>query len=261
MNAGFLSLILAGFLISDIPANLSPEEKGFAIMKESEKDFNEIITSQADMTMIIKKKDGTKATRNFRLLIYVIPEDGDKIRYVFDSPADVKGMVFLVVTHKFEQDDIWVYLPDSRRVKRVSSQTKGSRFMGSEFVSEDLAREEPEKYTYGAVREENFRGQKCFVVERFPVEKSSVYSKQVAWVDQDQYRVQKFDFYDKKGVFVKTLTFNGYRLYENKVWRWDEHVLVNHVKGDSTRTLFQNWKFNTGFKLRDFSINSLKRTR
>ena len=99
-------------------------------------------------------------------------------------PADVKGTALLTFSHKTGNDDQWLYLPALKRVKRISSSNKSGPFMGSEFAYEDISSEEVEKYTYRYIRDEDFDGQATFVVERYPVDKKSGYTRQVVWVDR-----------------------------------------------------------------------------
>ena len=79
------------------------------------------------------------------------------------------GAAVLTYSHALVPDDQWLYLPEVRRVKRISAQNKASLFMGSEFAYEDLSSQEIEKYTYRHLRDEALDGEPCFVVERTPV--------------------------------------------------------------------------------------------
>ncbi len=132
--------------------------------------------------------------------------------------------------------------------------------MGSEFSYEDLGSQEVEKYSYNYVADEPCaQTLTCFVVERFPVDKDSGYTKQVVWVDQAEYRIQKIDYYDSKTELLKTLTFSGYQQYLEKYWRAAEMAMVNHQTGKSTDLSWRDYQFQTGLDDKDFSKNSLKR--
>ena len=105
-------------------------------------------------------------------------------------------------------------------------------------------------------------GHDCFVFERYPVDsKNSGYTRQVVWMDKDQYRVWKIEFFDRKSSHLKTLVFKGYQQYLNKYWRADELQMVNHQNGKSTTLLFSAYRFQTGLTDRNFNKNSLKRAK
>ncbi len=133
--------------------------------------------------------------------------------------------------------------------------------MGSEFAYADIASQEIEKYTYKYLSEEILNGQDCFVIERYPVDKNSGYTRQVVWIDTAEYRIQKVEFYDRKNDLLKTLTYENYGQYLDKYWRSDKMYMVNHQPGKSTRLDWSNYTFRNGFNDRDFDRNSLKRVR
>ena len=132
--------------------------------------------------------------------------------------------------------------------------------MGSEFAYEDLSSQEVEKYTYKWIKNEQFKGQECFVIERYPIDKkNSGYTRQVNWIDMQEYRMVKSEYYDRKNALLKTLTLSDYHQYLEKYWRPDEMTMINHQNGKSTRLIWSNYRFQIGLKDRDFNKNSLKR--
>ena len=133
--------------------------------------------------------------------------------------------------------------------------------MGSEFAYEDLSSQEVAKYSYGYVGEDTFSNKTGHVIERFPVDLNSGYSKQVAWVDDQEWLIHKIEYYDRKGTLLKTLTYHDYRQYPNKKWRADEMLMVNHQSGKSTTLKLSDIQFNQKMSNRDFNKNALKRAR
>ncbi len=239
----------------------SPEEKGLAIAVEADRRDTGWQDSTAAMTMLLRNAQGDESVRNIRVRNLEVEGDGDKGLTIFDEPLDVKGTAFLNFTHKLEPDDQWLYLPALKRVKRISSKNKSGPFMGSEFAYEDISSNEVEKYTYKYLRDEEYEGQPCFVMERYPVDPNSGYTRQVAWIDQAEYRPQQIVFYDRKDSLLKTLIFKDYRQYLDQYWRADEYFMENHQTGKSTRLTWSDYQFRTGLTDRDFDKNSLKRAR
>ena len=190
-----------------------------------------------------------------------VPDDGDKSMIIFEDPADVKGTALLTFSHKTGDDDQWLYLPALKRVKRISSSNKSGPFMGSEFAYEDLSSQEVEKYTYSYLRDETLDGVETFVIERYPVDTKSGYTRQVVWLDKDEYRVRKIDFYDRKASHLKTLVIGDYKLYLEKFWRPLAMQMVNHQTGKSTDLQWSEYLFQNGFSDRDFDRNSLQKVR
>jgi len=262
LTALTLSLMLALFLLPVVATAETPEEKGLAIVQEMDRRGEGFQDSTADIIMTLRNKQGKESVREIRSRVLEVVDDGDKSLTIFDTPKDVKGTAFLNFTHKVGDDDQWLYLPALKRVKRISSRNKTGSFMGSEFSYEDMSSLVVEKYTYKWLRDEEYEGQDCFVVEFYPVDKkNSGYKRQVAWIDKSEYRVWKVEYYDRKDSHLKTMTATGYQQYADKYWRSDEMNMVNHQNGKSTNLVWSNYKFRNGLKDRDFNKNGLKRVR
>lgn len=244
---------------SDIP--LGVKMKGLAIAIEADKRDIGFGDVKSNMQMVLRNKYGEETTRQMRNKTLEQDDDGDKALITFDSPRDVKGTSFLSFTHKVANDDQWLFLPALKRVKRISSSNKSGPFMGSEFAYEDISSQEVEKYTYQYIKNETFDNREHFVIERDPVDPRSGYSKQVVWLDNQEYRAWKIDFYDRKGDLMKTLTMSDYHQHKGKFWRANQWAMQNHQTGKSTQLKFDNWKFDNGYTDQDFSKNSLKRAR
>ncbi len=262
INALLLFLIMPLLLPQNAASAETPEEKGLAIAMEADRQDNGFNDYTSDMLMILKNKHGKESNRKIRINALEVENDGDKSLTIFDNPRDVKGTAFLNYTHKIGDDDQWLYMPALKRVKRISSRNKSGSFMGSEFSYEDISSQEVEKYTYQWIRDEEYEGQQCFVVNFYPVDKkNSGYTRQLNWIDKKEYRPLKTEFFDKKKSHLKTLTFSGYRIYLDKYWRADKLHMINHQNGKSTILEFSSYKFRTGLKATDFNKNSLKRAR
>lgn len=240
----------------------SPMERGFEIAVEADRRASGYGDLTAEMEMVLRNKEGRESGRMIRTRTMETPADGDKILTIFDSPGDVKGTALLTHSHKVGDDDQWLFLPALKRVKRISSRNKAGAFMGSEFSYEDLGGREVEKYSYKYLGEEILEGHRCFVVERYPRDtKNSGYSRIVSWVDQDEYRTWKEDYYDRKKRFLKTLTIREYRLYMETFWKAHWMRMVNHQNGKETDLLWSHFTFSTGLSDSDFDQNSLKRSK
>ena len=254
-------ILLLSFIVPVFANAQTAEEKGLKIAEEADRRETGFVDSQADMTMLLKNRNGDESIRHIRIRSLEVEGDGDKSMSIFDQPFDVKGTAFLSYSHKVEQDDQWLYLPALKRVKRISSRNKSGSFMGSEFAYEDMSSQEVEKYTYKYLGDKTCGDRECFVVERYPRDKNSGYTRQVGWIDKKELRAEKIVFYDRKNALLKTLTFKNYKKYLDRYWRADQMFMENHQTGKSTLLTWKNYKFKNGFTKRDFDRSSLKRAR
>lgn len=253
------SLIICLMTIVTMSFAQSPEEKGIQIAQKADEVDQGFESSVVDLTMVLKNKQGQETSRSLKTKTLELTEDGDKSLIVFNTPRDVKGTSTLTFTHKVGPDDQWLYLPALKRVKRISSSNKSGPFVGSEFAYEDLSSQEVEKYTYKYISEETINGIAAHVVERYPVDPKSGYTKQVVWYNKDNYRLEKTDFYDRKGSLLKTLSYRNYSQYLDKYWRAGELFMENHQSNKSTSLTFDNYEFKIGLADKDFTQNSLQR--
>lgn len=255
------TLTLTIALLSISAFTFANEQKGLEIAREADRRDTGYKDSTARLTMELKNKQGNTSTRQVRVKNLEVEGDGDKSMSIFDEPADVKGTAFLTYSHSLKPDEQWLYLPALKRIKRISSKNKSGPFMGSEFAYEDISSQEVDKYTYKYIKDETLNDIDCFVIERYPAYKHSGYTRQLVWINKQEYRPEKIMFYDRKNALLKTLIYSDYKQYLNQFWRADNMHMENHQTGKSTLLSWQDYKFKTGLSDRDFSRNSLKRAK
>lgn len=254
-----LSTTLATFARTALA--ITPQEEGLKIAKEVKSRDTGWTDSTANMLMILRNEQGQESLREVSIKTLEQVSEGDKSLTVFNTPRDVRGTAFLSFSHPTGADDQWLYLPVLKRVKRISSKNKSGPFMGSEFSFEDFSSYEVAKYTYTLIGTENVDGVTQFLVEQIPVDENSGYTRRIAWIDEQEFRTQKVEFYDRKGSLLKTLTYDDYKQYLGEYWRSEKMTMINHQSGKSTELQWKNYAFRTGLKDSHFNRNSLKRAR
>lgn len=261
MNRRMIQSTVAAVVVGLLPFTLvaeTAEEKGLAISVEADKRDEGFDDSTANMTMVLKNKQGDTSTRYIRIKTLEVIGDGDKSMSIFDEPADVKGTAFLTFSHAIKPDEQWLYLPALKRVKRINSKNKSGPFMGSEFAFEDLSSFELEKYRYAYLRDEPCGELQCFVSEWIPAYEHSGYSRMEVWHDQQEYRVQRIEYYGRTGKHLKTLRVSEFQLFDQRFWRPLHWEMSNHKTGKVTLLDYTSIEFGLGFTPRDFDKNSLK---
>ena len=259
-----LSLVAATEFGAPAPAhaeNDTPEEAGMKIAQDARERDIGFGNFTAQQVMVLRNKQGQESRRQLRVQVLEVSDDGNRSLFVFDEPRDVQGTAFLIHAHREDADDQWLFLPALRRVKRISSANRSGSFMGSEFAYEDLTPQEVEKFTYKYLHDEPCGDSTCTVTERFPVDTKSGYSRQVVWRDQDELRVRKVEYYDRKDALLKTLTMENYAQHLDSYWRPAEMTMVNHLTGKSTVLTWTDYQFQTDLEESDFTQTALRRAR
>lgn len=267
LMAPMILMALIGQIAEGLPARadsidtaaLTPEEAGIAIAAERDARDLGFHDFEAELRMVLKNRHGQSSERALRSQTLEQEADGDKSLIIFDAPADINGTAFLTFSHKTGDDDQWLYLPALKRVKRISSSNKSGPFVGSEFAYEDISSQEIEEYTYKFIREEEVDGREMFVIEQYPVHPKSGYTRQVVWIDQEEFRNFRIDFYDRKDTLLKTLTYEGYEQYLDEYWRPAYMFMLNHQTGKSTELYWENYEFRSGLEDTDLNRANLAR--
>jgi hypothetical protein len=244
------------------PADRDAAQEGLRIAQEADRRDQGFGDSVARLKMILTNRHGDSSERELTIktLEVTAPGLGDKSLVVFDRPRDIKGTALLTFSKILKPDDQWVFLPATKRVRRISSVNKSGSFMGSEFSYEDMSGQEPGKYHHVFLRREPCGKLTCFVVERRPLYPYSGYTREIVWYDTAQYRVLKIDFYDRKNSRLKTLIAGRYKRYLGKFWRAHSLLMSNHQTGKKTRLLWSDFRFQTGLTDADFTRTSIERT-
>lgn len=134
----------------------------------------------------------------------------------FSAPANVEGSGTLVVEQPGQDNAIWHYQPSTRNVRRISSQHRQNRFMGTDFIFEDFEGLKLDKYRFAHLRKEPCAdGGSCDVVEAVATDKKemagSSYSKKLFWVDPDKHVITRTELYGADGKLAKTYESSGFR--------------------------------------------------
>lgn len=262
IRSNLLSAVLFSVAVFSSAAHAeTAEEKGLAIAKEADARTDGFVDYSSTLTMTLRAKDGKEAVRELRFKTLEAPGDGDKSLTLFDQPRDVEGTTLLTFAHKTADDDIWLFLPALKRVKRIAGNNKSGPFMGSEFAFEDFGTQELEKYKYKYLRDEKLGDQDCYVIERVPTDRNSGYSRQEVWIDKAEYRAVKINYFSRVGEPLKTFTASQWRKHLDRFWYPDRMEIVNSQTGRSTILAFKDYKFRNGFSPRDFDQSALEASR
>lgn len=211
---------------------------------------------EADVVMRLGAAGGDGAERRLRLFMREHVAGRTGVEYgtapletlrqhsliVFDAPADQRGTALLTRARADGRDEQWLYLPAFGRVRRIVARFRASAFVGSEFTFEDLMPWRLEDWTYTLEGEAPCGDQRCRLLERRPRNPRSGYSRQRLWLDTEEHRIQRIEYYDRKGLHQKTLTVQGYREYGAGCWRADRMEMIDHETGRWTLMLFTAYR-------------------
>jgi len=201
--------------------------------------------------------------------------DGNKKQIIwFLEPKDDKGVAFLKIEHDDKDDEMrmWLpafkkirrissmrmWLPAFKKIRRISSKKKGDSFMGSDLSYEDMSSRDLKDNDHNRLDDEIINGKDCFVLEVQPKkEAKSSYSKHISWIEKSSLMAIKENSYDKRGQLKKKKEFSHKLL---KGYYLMDRVFVEDVqKKHTTEVSFEDIKVDMGIKENLFQEKNLKR--
>lgn len=171
----------------------------------------------------------------------------------FEAPGDMKGTRALVLG----QDQMYIYLPAYKKVRRVSSSLSAGGFMGTTFSNEDISTTEYSPYYDASVTSEDDAGWTLTLTPK--ADAKLTYSK-LEIVMSKKFQVPlEIKYFNKKGAHTKTETREGTSC-EGEVCTAEVMTMVDHTRGDASTSLTRTeWEVNTGLDDSLFTTRSLQK--
>ena len=176
----------------------------------------------------------------------------------FMEPKDDRGIAFLKIEHEDRDDEMRMWLPAFKKVRRISSKKKSDSFMGSDLSFEDLSNRRLNSNDYKRLEDAKWLGKDCYVLETVPKKKSkSNYVRHVSWIDKNHINILKEQSFNKKNKLEKEKHFS----YETRgKYQLIKKVNVeNLLKKHATEIIFSDIVINSGISDKLFNDISLRR--
>jgi len=201
--------------------------------------------------VVFIEKDGSRRNRRFSRQRIILGRYSDDVSYkdlvMFTEPTSVKGLATLTWNYmKSTRDqDVWLWLPSLRKIRKVSAGQADDSFMGGDFTVEEITSRRFTDETYKLVGEENFKGytsifdgkvyhkdEPCFVIEARPVRSPWYYSKRITYVSRNFGGNILDEIYDPNGKLYRTL-FRGWIIMNVN---GKDYPAQDRVEGQDLRT-------------------------
>ncbi|OHD57483.1 MAG: hypothetical protein A2Y33_05810 [Spirochaetes bacterium GWF1_51_8] len=146
-------------------------------------------------TMVLANLDGSgKEIREMKM--YLAGKDMRVVK--FTKPASVNGISLLVTG----EDQIWVYLPETKKIKMIQGSFKNDSFQGTDFSYDEIGSYEYEKdYAAEIIKEDD--KMYSLVMTRKPGSEK-IYDKVTMDVSKENFIPTKVEFY-KGATLIKVL--------------------------------------------------------
>jgi hypothetical protein len=226
-------------------------------------------------------KKGFVRSRDWGRFRIVLNKESDVFDYkdlvVILGPQNIKGLSVLTWTYldPDKNQEVWLWLPSLRKVRRISQSEADDPFMGSEFTTEEMSTRKFEDETYTLIGEKTFDGYTarsngktyykdtdCYVLEARPKRENWYYSKRVVWLHKDFAGLIFDEVYDQAGRRWKTFV-KHYEIWEDRFLPQLFLEGVDLLADHTTVIVFKKDKieFNSGLKEGFFTEKTLMRSK
>ena len=186
----------------------------------------------------------------------------DKMVLFTQFPPEAKGTGFMrwgYVSSENKMADQWIYLPQLRKIRRVSVRDSSDSFLGSDLTYGDIEDRAIEADSYALIRDLSTESE--FVIEARPKEKDALYSKKIHRYkkssDWDSCVRTRTDYYDRHGGLLKEQVLTWQKVKD--AWVWDTVVVENVQNKHKSVFKVSDVEINVGIKKKVFTERSLKR--
>lgn len=210
---------------------------------------------KVNLVMTLTNKKGKTRTSSLRS---ITKDDGKKQIIWFLSPADDKGVAFLKIENDDRDDEMRMWLPAFKKVRRISAKKRSDSFMGSDMSYEDMSTRQLDEFEFALIGAEVLQDVPCHLLESTPKEKiRTEYSRHVSWVDTTLLVPLKEESYDKNGELLKEKYFSYTSMKDYHIL--NEVTVKNIQKNHSTLLRFENIDVDSGVEDNLFHEKYLKR--
>jgi outer membrane lipoprotein-sorting protein len=206
-----LFVFSAVFCVGIVAAQNTSTQSADSIVQAS-RDRIDAATVSTRSRMVITARNGSTTERLIDQYSKDDAQDRNRTVIVFQSPASVAGTRFLTIENTGGNNDQWIFLPSLGKVRRIAASEGSNSFMGTDMSYDDLSVQgrKTEDDVHTLLREEQYNGAACYIIQSVPKDRSYQYAKMVLWIDKTTLVNHKIEMYNERGVLVKMMESSGF---------------------------------------------------
>jgi hypothetical protein len=226
---------------------------------------DKVAGSRADVSFTLHNEHGQERVRESITSTRLQDNGLDNQRLVlFQAPADVKGTSILLVEHSKADDDMWIFLPALKKVRRLVASNKKDSFAGTDFSYGDVIGYAVDDWKHTLAGEETIAGDACYVVESTPataaVKDASGYSKRRTYISKARLVTLRMEAWDTEGQKLKEEAYDAIQNVDPGHGKWFAmHAVARNLQtGHSTDVVFRNYRLDPAIPQEVFSVRTLE---
>ncbi len=256
-------LVAATLALGSLPQDAQAQAPSATEIMQKNRVVDKVPGSRSKQTMTLKNRQGQERRRESASVTRLQANGLDNQRLTrFQAPADVSGTAILLVEHAAADDDMWIYLPALKKVRRLVASNKKDSFAGTDFSYGDVIGYAVEAWKHQLAGEETVGSEPCYVIESTPasdaVRDSTGYSRRRSWISKARYTTVKFEAWDAEGQLLKRAEFAQFREVAKERWIAMSLKATNLQSGHQTEIAFSDYVVDEGVAADRFTTRALE---
>ncbi len=221
------------------------------------------VPTSGKQAVVLERTDKTGKSRRLEAFAYWKRDEAKRSRFLvrIEAPPDERGSAFLFLEGEGdEKDDLFAYLPELGKVRRITARTIDGSFFASDFSYEDVLELQAQSDHARVERQGDgeINGRPVHVLVATPSVEGSSYSKVVSHVDRETCVVLKAELFDKAGKVAKEVTVDFADVAQHgERWIPGKVTMRDLAKGSESRLLFEKAEWDAPIADRLFNQGEL----
>lgn len=186
-----------------------------------------------------------------------------KVLMKFDNPPELRGAAVLVIEKK-PQNDMFMFLPELGKTRRITSQMVQGNMMGTDFSYEDFQRLQGmlTSLTGKRLDDETLFERKAFVTESLPSDPTSEYTRVRSWIDQETCVPIQVELFTKASADepAKRMTMDPKAFSHEKEAVFPRQIAMQDLRTETSTTIvIEKLQLSVPIERKRFSTGELER--
>ncbi len=240
-------ILVAAFALAP-PAGAQEKLTAVEILGKMDARINAHDDQEMDVTLSVIDTDGSEKSYDFNIM-----QMGNDKRLIRFQSGELKNMSILTMN----QDQVYVYLPGYKKVRRVASHNMNQSFVGSDFTNADMAAASFPVLYNSTIEKEDGDHWYLKLVPKQPEE--SAYGHLIMKIGKKDYLQWQTDYYNPKGEHIKQFKASKPHKFPGVQDEWHTHIEISDPRtGHRTVMEVNSLQLNQGLKKKIFTTRYLQ---
>ncbi len=229
------------------PLAYAAEENALHLMQSSYQSTR-FANARFAATLSLSKASGSSQQRSLTGVAKIVNQGAQARLLRFSSPADMAGVTTLTIERGASADDLWIYLPAMRRVRRLVTANRADPWVGSDFSFGDILGHKVTDWQHSLSGSERLPDGDAWRVDSKPssatVARETGYGWRRNWIRKSDFALLRCDFFAASNDVLKSAVFSDFRVLDARAGKVQPMVMAVHNARRSSTSVLRFSRFD-----------------